>query len=49
MGKAGHPLDYMYELMGFVPIGMMEYWNNGFWGIDGMGYWEYQVDKPEEK
>jgi hypothetical protein len=21
-------------------FGMLEYWNNGFWGIDGMGYWE---------
>ncbi len=26
--------------------GTMEYWNNGLWGIDGMGYWENQVDKP---
>ncbi len=25
---------------------MMEHWNNGLWGIDGMGYWENQVDKP---
>ena len=25
--------------------GMMEHWNNGFWGIDGMGYWENQVVK----
>jgi len=30
-------------------VGMMEHWNNGFWGIDGMGYWENQVDKPYEK
>ncbi len=27
-------------------VGMMEQWNNGLWGIDGMGYWENQVDKP---
>ena len=36
-------------LMGLRPNwndGMMEHWNNGFWGIDGMGYWENQVDKP---
>jgi hypothetical protein len=26
-------------------VGMMEHWNNGFWGIDGMGYWENKVDK----
>jgi hypothetical protein len=25
---------------------MMEHWNNGLWGIDGMGYWENQVDIP---
>jgi hypothetical protein len=25
---------------------MMEHWNNGFWGIDGMGYWENQVGEP---
>jgi hypothetical protein len=24
--------------------GMMEDWNNGFRGIDGMGYWENQVN-----
>ena len=23
---------------------MMEHWNSGFWGIDGMGYWENQVN-----
>jgi hypothetical protein len=26
--------------------GMMEHWNNVFWEIDGMVYWEKQVDKP---
>jgi hypothetical protein len=26
--------------------GMLEHWNNGFWGIAGMGYWENQVDTP---
>jgi len=25
--------------------GMMEHWNNGLWGIDGIGYWENQVEK----
>jgi len=24
---------------------MMEHWNNGFWGIEGMVYWENQVDE----
>jgi hypothetical protein len=36
------------ELRGSAPIGihgMMAHWNNGFWGIDGMVYWENQVDK----
>ena len=27
---------------------MMEHWNNGFWGIDGMGYRENQVEKTNE-
>ena len=39
-------LDARMLLRGFAPIGMMEHWNNGFWEIDGMGYWENQVDKP---
>jgi hypothetical protein len=26
--------------------GMMELRNNGFWGIEGMGYLENQGDKP---
>jgi hypothetical protein len=26
-------------------IGMIERWKNGFWGIDGMVYWENQVDE----
>ena len=25
--------------------GMMVHWNNGFWEIDGMGYWENHLDK----
>jgi len=25
---------------------MMERWNNDFWGIDGMDYWENQIEKP---
>jgi len=33
------------ELRGFAPVGIMEYWNNGLWGIDGMVYWENQADK----
>ena len=30
-------------------VGTMENWNNGFWGIDRMGYWENDVYKPLEK
>jgi hypothetical protein len=42
-------LDTSMLLKGFAPIGIMEHWNNGFWKIDGMGYWENQVDKPTIK
>jgi len=28
---------------------MMEHWNNGFWGFDGMVYWENQVEKAGDK
>ena len=30
-------------------VGMMEHWNNGFWGIDGIVYWEKQINKASEK
>jgi hypothetical protein len=39
-------MDLTIELRGFAPIGMLELWNNGLWGIDGMGYWENQVENP---
>jgi hypothetical protein len=28
---------------------MMERWNNGFWGIDEVVYWEKQIVKAWEK
>jgi len=34
LGKSLHTLQ---EHRGFTPFGMMEHWNNGFRGIEGMG------------
>jgi len=28
------------ELRGFAPIGIMEYWNNGFWENGTLLYWK---------
>jgi hypothetical protein len=29
-----------YELRGFAPIGMLEYWNDGIMGFGEIGHWE---------
>jgi hypothetical protein len=41
----GSEVQGLKELRVFTPIGMMEHWNNGLWGNEGMGYWENQFDK----
>jgi hypothetical protein len=33
----GKNLHTLQEHRDLSPIGMMEYWNNGFWGIEGVG------------
>jgi len=27
---------------------MMEHWNNGYWGFDGMGYWKTKLANHKE-
>ena len=44
IGKSFHlPAIQLRDFVPIKKIGMMEDGNNGFWGVNGMGYWKNRL------